>query len=93
MDFSRLEGGIRRCSNPQSGSHSFVPAGRLMGRFQATNMADFTLHLTSLFKGTLENSGLEFRVVVDRTNEGTVYLDHDQWEKIVLVYSLANYYD
>ncbi|KAG8887667.1 hypothetical protein FRB98_009229 [Tulasnella sp. 332] len=62
---------------------SRLEAGRLVGRFQPTELADFTVDLASLFRKPIERESLEYTVTSDLTNESVVYVDQELWEKIV----------
>jgi len=62
---------------------SRLEAGRVQAVYQATDLADLTSDLASVFRSATDKAGL--RLVVDCPELGeTVYVDRDMWEKIVL---------
>ncbi|HET9409938.1 MAG TPA: response regulator [Candidatus Sulfotelmatobacter sp.] len=62
---------------------STIQAGRVQAVFQATDLAQFTAELASVFRSATDKAGL--RLVTDCQNLGEpVYVDRDMWEKIVL---------
>ena len=62
---------------------SRIEAGRLQAVFRATDLARLTAELASNFRSAMERAGLEFDVACDTLPE-PVYVDRDQWERIVL---------
>ncbi|NHC33776.1 hybrid sensor histidine kinase/response regulator [Scytonema millei] len=62
---------------------SRIEAGRMEAVYEPTDLSMFTAELASVFRSTIERSGL--RLVVDCTPIGDpVYVDRQMWEKIVL---------
>lgn len=62
---------------------SRIEAGRLEGKFAATDIVEFTEDLVSTFRSAIEKAGMELRFMADQIR-GTVYVDRDMWEKIIL---------
>jgi PAS domain S-box-containing protein len=62
---------------------SRIEAGRHESTFQPTNLAGFTQDLASTFRSAMERAGLRFDVRCEALSQ-PVYVDHDQWERIVL---------
>ena len=62
---------------------SRVEAGRAQAVFRATDLATFTVELTSSFRSACERTGLRLLVDCPPLPE-PVYVDADMWEKIVL---------
>lgn len=62
---------------------SRIEAGRAQARFEPTDLATYTVELTSLFQTAIEQAGL--RLIVDCPPlPHPVSVDRDMWEKIVL---------
>lgn len=62
---------------------SRVEAGRLQGSYQKTDIASLTTDLASSFRSIIEKSGMSLEVNSTPVT-GSVYLDRQMWEKIVL---------
>ncbi|KAG8997175.1 hypothetical protein FRB93_000461 [Tulasnella sp. JGI-2019a] len=62
---------------------SRLEAGRLIGRFQPTDLTEFTVDLASMFRKPIEREALEYTVTADLTDQALVYIDQELWEKIV----------
>jgi PAS domain S-box-containing protein len=62
---------------------SRIDAGRVQATYEPTNLAEFTENIASLFRSTIENAGLQFKVSTTGIDQ-TVFVDRDMWEKIVL---------
>jgi len=62
---------------------SRIEAGRLVARFQPTDLAELTADLTSSFRSACERAGLQLHVDCPPLDE-LVYVDREMWEKIVL---------
>jgi PAS domain S-box-containing protein len=62
---------------------SRIEAGRVRAVFQPTNLAAFTVELSSVFRAATERAGLRLTVNCPKISE-PVYVDRDMWEKIVL---------
>jgi PAS domain S-box-containing protein len=62
---------------------SRIEAGRVQAVYQATDLAQFTSELASVFRSATEKAGLNLVVECDDLGE-PVYVDRDMWEKIVL---------
>jgi signal transduction histidine kinase len=60
-----------------------LEAGRTEARFEATDLAALTGGLAASFRSLVESAGLELRVDCPPLAE-LVYVDRNQWEKIVL---------
>ena len=62
---------------------SRIQAGRMQAVYQATDLAQFTAGLASVFRSATEKAGLQ--LVTDCHDLGEpVYVDRDMWEKVVL---------
>jgi PAS domain S-box-containing protein len=62
---------------------SRIEAGRAQAVFQATDIAELTTELASVFRSATERAGV--RLVVNcKPPGGPAYVDRDMWEKIVL---------
>jgi len=62
---------------------SRIEAGRMQAVYQATDLAQFTSELASVFRSATEKAGLN--LLTDCRDLGEpVYIDRDMWEKIVL---------
>lgn len=64
---------------------SRIEAGRIQAVYEPTDLAGFTAELAGTFRSAIERAGL--RLVVDYPPvvlSAAVYVDRDQWEKIVL---------
>lgn len=61
---------------------SRIEAGRAKASFAATDLAQLTKDLSSVFRSAIEKAGLRYDVTVADLGE-PVYLDRDMWEKIV----------
>ncbi|MBD1877047.1 response regulator [Nodosilinea sp. FACHB-131] len=62
---------------------SRIEAGRAQTRFEPTDLATYTVELTSLFQSAIEQAGL--RLILDcPALPQPVAVDRDMWEKIVL---------
>jgi signal transduction histidine kinase/DNA-binding response OmpR family regulator len=61
---------------------SRIEAGRIRGRYVATDLAAFTGDLASVFRSAMEKAGLNFIVEVPPL-PGLVFVDREMWEKIV----------
>jgi PAS domain S-box-containing protein len=62
---------------------SRIEAGRAQAHFEPTDLATYTVELTSLFQSAIEQAGL--RLIVDCPSlPQSVSVDRDMWEKIVL---------
>ncbi len=62
---------------------SRIEAGRVEGRYQATDLAAYTRDLAAVFRSAVEHAGLRLLVRCDSLAE-PVYVDRDMWEKVVL---------
>ena len=62
---------------------SRIEAGRLEAAYEPTDLAALTRDLASVFRSAVESAGLRLELDVDDLPE-PVFVDHDQWEKIVL---------
>lgn len=62
---------------------SRIEAGRHESTFRPTDLASFTQDLASTFRSAMERAGLGFRVSCQPLSQ-TVYVDRDQWERVVL---------
>jgi signal transduction histidine kinase len=62
---------------------SKIESGRIDAQFYPTNLSSYTNELASMFRSTVEKTGLEFKVNCVPLSQ-PVYVDHDMWEKIVL---------
>jgi signal transduction histidine kinase len=62
---------------------SRLEAGRVQAVYQATDLADLTSDLASVFRSATDKAGLRLVVVCPELGE-TVCVDRDMWEKIVL---------
>jgi len=62
---------------------SRIEAGRMRASYQATDLADLTADLASVFRSAVERAGMT--LVVDWPSLGEpAYVDRDLWEKVVL---------
>jgi signal transduction histidine kinase/DNA-binding response OmpR family regulator len=62
---------------------SRIEAGRIDSSFAPTNLALLTTELASNFRSAMERAGIEFVVDCPPTDD-VVYVDREQWEKVVL---------
>jgi signal transduction histidine kinase/CheY-like chemotaxis protein len=62
---------------------SRIEAGRMQAVYQATDLAQFTAGLASVFRSATEKAGLQL-VTECRDLGEPVYVDRDMWEKVVL---------
>ncbi|MGM9490752.1 ATP-binding protein [Ideonella sp. YS5] len=62
---------------------SRIEAGRHESRYQATDLAQITSDLASVFRSATERAGLEFVVDCPALPQ-PVFVDRDQWERVVL---------
>ncbi|KAF8603054.1 hypothetical protein BDV93DRAFT_178308 [Ceratobasidium sp. AG-I] len=62
---------------------SRVEAGRLEGHFRPVQLGTITADLASLFRSTIEKSGIQFEVDCDNTSKQLTYVDPELWEKIL----------
>ncbi len=62
---------------------SRIDAGRVQATYEPTQLAEFTVNIANLFRTTIENAGLHFKVT-SNTFDQQVFVDRDMWEKIVL---------
>ncbi len=62
---------------------SRIEAGRLEAAYAPTDLAALTRELASVFRSAIESAGLRLALAVEELPE-PVFVDHDQWEKIVL---------
>jgi PAS domain S-box-containing protein len=62
---------------------SRIEAGRVHAVYQATDLANFTAELASVFRSATERAGLRLLVNCQAPSE-LAYVDRDMWEKIVL---------
>jgi signal transduction histidine kinase len=62
---------------------SRIEAGRLRSVFRPTDLSRLTAELASNFRSAVERAGLAYEVDCPPLQE-PVYVDHDQWERIVL---------
>ena len=62
---------------------SRIEAGRMLARYEPTDLRAFTAELASNFESACERAGLALRVRFDALPEAA-YVDRDMWEKIVL---------
>jgi len=62
---------------------SRVEAGRLEGHFRPVHLGTVTADLASLFRSTIEKSGIQFEVDCDNTSKQLTYVDPELWEKIL----------
>jgi len=62
---------------------SRIEAGRLEAAYAPTDLAALTRELASVFSSAIESAGLRLVLAVEDLPE-PVFVDHDQWEKIVL---------
>jgi len=62
---------------------SRIEAGRVMARYQPTQLGTLTSELASLFRAAVERAGLTLSVEIEPQSE-PVFVDRDMWEKIVL---------
>src|SRR5262249_53213255 len=61
---------------------SRIEAGRIKGRYTATDLAGLTTDLASVFRAAMEKAGLNFVVELTHLRE-PVFVDREMWEKIV----------
>ena len=62
---------------------SHIEAGRMQASYEATDLAQLTTELASVFRSTIERTGL--RLIIDCPPLAEpVYVDCEMWEKIVL---------
>jgi signal transduction histidine kinase len=61
---------------------SRIEAGRSKGLYAATNLAEFTADLASVFRAAMEKAQLKFTVDLKPLPE-PVFVDREMWEKIV----------
>ncbi|MFI5491105.1 SpoIIE family protein phosphatase [Actinoplanes sp. NPDC051859] len=61
---------------------SRLESGRLRAEFRPTDLADYTMRLSSSFSSAIERAGLELRVDCPPLT-GPVHVDREMWEKIV----------
>ncbi|HYQ42741.1 MAG TPA: ATP-binding protein [Polyangiaceae bacterium] len=62
---------------------SRIEAGRVMARYQPTQLGTLTSELASLFRAAIERAGLTLSLEIEPQSE-PVFVDRDMWEKIVL---------
>jgi PAS domain S-box-containing protein len=62
---------------------SRLEAGRVKAIYEPTDLAAFTTDLSSVFRSTIEQAGLQLIVTCESLTE-LVYVDREMWEKIVL---------
>jgi signal transduction histidine kinase len=62
---------------------SRIEAGRMRSRYQATHLGVLTRDLAANFESAMKSAGLRF-IVDCATDLEPVYVDREQWEKIVL---------
>jgi len=62
---------------------SLIEAGRTTAHFQATDLAESTTALASMFRTAIEQAGLTLTVDCPPLPEA-IFVDRDMWEKIVL---------
>jgi signal transduction histidine kinase len=62
---------------------SRIESGRMQASYQPTDLSAMTTDLASMFRAAVERAGLAFEIDCQPLPE-LIYLDHDQWEKIVL---------
>jgi signal transduction histidine kinase len=62
---------------------SRIEAGRIDARYERTDLSKLTAELASSFRSVIEQAGLALELDC-RPTTGTVYVDRDMWEKIVL---------
>ncbi|MBD0267451.1 MAG: response regulator, partial [Cyanobacteria bacterium Co-bin8] len=62
---------------------SRIEAGRIQATYEATDLANFTTDLASVFRSAIEQAGLQLEVDCSPFPE-PVYVDREMWEKIVL---------
>lgn len=62
---------------------SRVEAGRLQGSYQKADIGPLTTDLASSFRSIIEKSGMSLEVYSAQIS-GSIYLDRQMWEKIVL---------
>jgi signal transduction histidine kinase len=60
-----------------------LEAGRMMAHYEPQDVASLTTDLASGFRSLMERAGLRYEVQCD-SNAGTIWMDRDMWEKIVL---------
>jgi PAS domain S-box-containing protein len=58
-------------------------AGRMVASYEATDIAEYTANLASMFRAAFERAGLRLTVACDPVAE-SVYIDRGMWEKVVL---------
>jgi signal transduction histidine kinase len=62
---------------------SRIEAGRVQAVFEPTDLAAFTVELTSVFRAATERAGLKLTVDCPTLDE-PIYVDREMWEKVVL---------
>jgi PAS domain S-box-containing protein len=62
---------------------SRIEVGRMQARFEATDIGTFTRDLASSFESAFHEAGLKLNVR-SHALDGTVFVDRDKWEKVVL---------
>ncbi|HEY8733744.1 MAG TPA: ATP-binding protein, partial [Puia sp.] len=62
---------------------SRLEAGRLDGKFGSVDIIEITTDLVSTFRSAIEKAGMELEVKATEI-AGSVYVDIDMWEKIIL---------
>ena len=62
---------------------SRIEAGRLEVHYQRTDLAAYTVDVTSVFRAAIEQAGLRFEVRCSGEC-GMAYVDREMWEKVVL---------
>ncbi len=61
---------------------SRIEAGRMQATFEPTDLATLTAELASVFRSTIEQAGMQFRVDCPTLPEA-IYIDRELWEKII----------
>ncbi len=62
---------------------SRLEAGRLQAAYEPTDLSALTVDLAAAFRSAIEGAGLGFVVACEPSPE-PAYVDHEQWERIVL---------
>lgn len=62
---------------------SRIEAGRMQAHYEQTDIATLTKDLASSFRSAIEKAGIQF-IVECSIVEGSVYIDVDMWEKIIM---------
>jgi signal transduction histidine kinase len=62
---------------------SRIEAGRIDAVYEATDLAQLTAELASVFRSAIESAGLRFTVACPELPE-PIYVDREMWEKIIL---------